>query len=394
VGEERALNRRALLASGAGVAALAVLGGRAAPALSRPRLGQPLWQTAQANGIIYGSALASWQTGDTAYNDLVNREAAMIWTQDDFLWYTLKPTPTSPLDFTAADSIVSLAEAQRQLVFGAFLVWDEGFGDGWSDDDLWGLSRDEAQDLLYPTITAMVSRYAGRIPAWVCCNEVVGTSTTEGDGDGLRTDVPWYNTIGPDYVPEAFRVAHAADPSALLYLNDFGFETDSQYGDKAAAKRRATLKVLDRLLADGVPVHGLGIQAHLIADGFDELFDARAYRRFLADVASRGLTIAITEMDVLDDGLPPDVKVRDAAVAEIYARYLDAALSETDVKIVLNFGLSDRYTSLDEDVPRDDGAHRRALPWNRQLKTKPAYTAIQGALAAAPSRTQLLPLLR
>jgi endo-1,4-beta-xylanase len=388
------LNRRALLKGGAGVAALALLGGRAAPALSRPRVGQPLWQTAAANGIIYGSALASWQTGDTAYNDLVNREAAIIWTQDDFLWYTLKPTPSSALDFTAADSIVSLAEAQNQLVFGAFLVWDEGFGDGWSDDDLWGLSREEAQDLLYPTITAMVSRYAGRIPAWVCANEVVGTSTTEGDGNGLRTDVPWYNTIGPDYVAESFRVAHAADPSTLLYLNDFGFETDSQYGDKAAAKRRATLKVLDQLLADGVPVHGLGIQAHLIADGFDDLFDARGYRRFLADVASRGLTIAITEMDVLDDGLPPDAKVRDAAVAEIYKRYLDAALSETDVKIVLNFGLSDRYTSLDEDVPRDDGAHRRALPWNRQLKTKPAYTAIQSALAAAPSRPLLLPLKR
>jgi endo-1,4-beta-xylanase len=393
VSDERVLNRRTLLKSGAGVAALALVGGRAAPALSRPRLGQPLWQTAAANGIIYGSALASWQTGDTAYNDLVDREAAMIWTQDDFLWYTLKPTPTSPLDFTAADSIVSLAEAQRQLVFGAFLVWDEGFGEGWSDDDLWGLSREEAQDLLYPTITAMVSRYAGRIPAWACANEVVGTRTTEGD-HGLRTDVPWYNTIGPDYVAESFRVAHAADPSALLFLNDFGFETDNQYGDKAAAKRRATLKVLDELLAAGVPVHGLGIQAHLIADRFMELFDARAYRRFLAEVASRGLTIAITEMDVLDDGLPPDVDVRDRAVADIYRRYLDAALSETDVKIVLNFGLSDRYTSLDEDVPREDGEHRRALPWNRQLKTKPAYDAIQAALASAPSRSLLLPLRR
>jgi endo-1,4-beta-xylanase len=99
-------------------------------------------------------------------------------------------------------------------------------------------------------------------------------------------------------------------------------------------------------------------------------------------------------MDVLDDGLPPDVDVRDAAVAAISTRYLDAALSETGVSIVLSFGLSDRYTSLDEDVPRDDGAHRRALPWNRQLKTKPAYAAIQQALAAAPGRPLLLPLPR
>jgi GH35 family endo-1,4-beta-xylanase len=47
-----------------------------------------------------------------------------------------------------------------------------------------------------------------------------------------------------------------------------------------------------------------------------------AYRAFLAELAARGLTIMITEMDVLD---------------------------EPAVKVFVTFGLSDRYTWLQED---------------------------------------------
>src|SRR5690348_3341971 len=158
--------------------------------------------------------------GDKDFARLVDQQDAAIFGVDDFLWYTLKPTPTSPLDFTAGDQLVAYAEANRQLVFGSHLVWDDGFGDGWTDDDLWGIDRATAETLLYGTVEGVVSHYRGRVAAWSCVNEAVGTITTEGD-HGLRTDVPWYNTIGPDYVAESFRVAHAADPDAMLILNDF-----------------------------------------------------------------------------------------------------------------------------------------------------------------------------
>jgi endo-1,4-beta-xylanase len=53
---------------------------------------------------------------------------------------------------------------------------------------------------------------------------------------------------------------------------------------------------------------------------------------------------------------------------------------------VLSFGLTDRYTWLDEDYPRDDGSHRRPLAFDRHLRTKPAYHAIHTKLAQAPHR--------
>jgi endo-1,4-beta-xylanase len=265
------------------------------------------------------------------------------------------------------------------LLFGAHLVWDQGFGEGWKDDDLFGMDAQRARKVLWGTVDALATRYRGTVAIWSVANEVL-------DGDGLRKDVPWYGSLGPSYVAEAFNRVHDADPDATLLLNDYGYETDDGFS-LAADKRAATLDFLDQLLDDHVPVHGLGIQAHLNAGGFKDGFDPSAYRTFLSEVADRGLKILITEMDVLDDGLPPKISVRDRAVADTFKRYLGTALEEPAVASVITFGLSDRYTWLQEDYPRDDGAARRPLPFDEKLKPKPAYAALSTSLKTAPKRT-------
>jgi endo-1,4-beta-xylanase len=380
------LSRRSVLLGAAGLAAAGVVEA-AAPASGSEAAGArpPLWQLARRRGLAYGTSTTTWQLVDKPYARLVAREAAILFTEDDLLWWRLKPTPTSPLDVSFADQFFAFAERHDQLVFGAHLVWDEGFGEGWTDDDLWGLSRQEARRLLFGTVRAVVHRYRGRVAAWSVANEVTSPEGVH----GLRTDVPWYATIGPSYVAEAFHIAHEQDPHAVLVLNEFGFETVNQYGDQPGPRRQATLQALDRLLARGVPVHALGIQAHLLADHFAERFHPAAYRRFLQEVADRGLKILITEMDVLDDGLPADITIRDRGVADVYRRYLDVALDHPAVKALITFGLSDRYTWLQEDYPRDDGAPRRPLPFDEDLQPKPAYYALSNALKRAPWRHPL-----
>lgn len=377
--------RRLLERAAVGVAAGSVLGG-AGPALAEAATHHrvPLWKVAQRRGIVYGGSISTWMyQDDAAYAHLFRREVSMLWPEDDFLWYHLRPSPTSGLDFTYPDMIVEFAERNGQLVLGApGLVWDEGFGDGWTDDDLWGMSRERASHVLFSTVRAMVRRYRGRVVAWIVCNEV-----TDPEGKhGLRTDVPWYNTIGPHYVAEAFRQAHEQDPHAFLLLNEFGFDTINQYGDRPVPRQRATLKVLDHLLAHDVPVHGLGIQAHLLATDFAERFHRREFRHFLREVAHRGLKILITEMDVLDDGLPPNIRRRDRGVAEVYKRYLDTVLEEEAVISVIQYGLSDRWTEENDDNPRPDGVSRRPCPFDDNLKPKPAFWAIDEALKHAPHR--------
>jgi endo-1,4-beta-xylanase len=369
-----------MLRGAAGAAALTALGGPAAARAGARHAA--LWREAQRHGLAFGSAWSTRLADDADYTALVNREAAVLFTEDDLLWYKLKPSRDAPLDFSYGDQFVAFAEQRGMLPFGAHLVWDEGFGDGWGEDELWSLSREEAEDLLYGIIRAEVRRYRGRMAGWIVANEVTSPEGVK----GVRTDVPWYETIGPSYIAESFRIAHRADPHAVLVLNEFGFETVNQYGDEPGPRRRAALQVVDQLLADNVPVHAFGVQGHLLADRFAERFNPRAYLRFLSDIADRGLKILITEVDVLDDGLPADNTIRDRAVADVYRRYLDTVLQEPAVKSVMLFGLSDRYTWLEEDYPRDDGAPRRPLPYDDELAPKPAYRALRTELAQAAHR--------
>jgi endo-1,4-beta-xylanase len=382
------ITRRSMLLGAAGLVGATIasdLAGATASAADVSALGVdrvPLWRIARRRGLTFGSSTATWQLEDAEYRGLFAAEAGILFTEDDLLWYRLRPTPESELDFTYGDRIVAFAERHGMQIFGAHLVWDQGFGEGWTDDDLWGLDEPDARELLFGTVRQTVGRYRGRVGTWSVVNEAISPEGVR----GLRTDVPWYETIGPSYVAESFRIAHAVDPRAVLVLNDFGYETINRYGDRPADKQRATLQVLDRLLGGGVPVHALGVQAHLLARDFAERFDPYAYRQFLSEVANRGLKILITELDVLDSGLPPGPRIRDRMVADVYRRYLEAALAEPAVGTVMTFGLSDRYTWLEEDYPRRDGAHRRPLPFDRALQPKPAYQALADRLGHAEPR--------
>jgi endo-1,4-beta-xylanase len=385
------LTRRAMIQGASGLAMTSLVTrpisgfARQATPVATPIAGIPLWQPAWANGIVYGTSATTWQIDDEEYAALVAEQAAIVFTEDDLLWWRLKPTPDSPLDFQYADRFFNFAEANGQLVLGAHLVWDEGFGEEWTEDDLWGLDEEAATTLLYGTVEEVVTRYRGRAAAWIVVNEVIDAH----ESDGIRRDYPWYETIGPSFIAESFRIAREADPDATLILNEFGFETDSEW-DTAADRRKNALQVLDMLLNEGAPVDAFGVQAHLSAANFAENFDADAYSQFLADLASRGVKIIISELDVLDDDLPADIAERDQAIAEATQLYLDTALQEPAVASVITFGLSDRYTWLQEDYPREDGEARRPLPFDDEnLAPKPMFDALYGALETAPQREPL-----
>ncbi len=344
----------------------------------------PLWKPASDRGIFYGTSLATWQAENADYLRIVDHEAAILFTEDDLLWYKLRPTPGADLDFQFGDQFIALAEEQQQLMFGAHLVWDEGFGEGWTEDDLWGMDEATERGLLFDTVEAVVDRYRGRIAGWVVVNEVIDAH----EADGLRRDYPWYETIGPAFIAESFEIARSADPDATLVLNEFGLETDDAF-DRAADKREKAVIVLDGLLDADVPLDAFGVQAHLEAGDFAVKFDPDGYRQFLTDLAERAVKILITEMDVLDDGVPADIKTRDAAVADTYARYLEVALDEPAVVLLMTFGLTDRFTWLQEGYPREDEAERRPLPFDADLRPKPAYDALLGGIAGAAPRDPL-----
>jgi endo-1,4-beta-xylanase len=144
------------------------------------------------------------------------------------------------------------------------------------------------------------------------------------------------------------------------------------------------LRLLERLRSQGTPIYALGLQSHLCGDC--QSFNPTKFREFLKNVASLGLKIMITEMDVMDNNLPANINQRDRMIAEAYADYLSIALAQKAVISVTTWGLSDRYTWLAGFKPRADKADVRPLPFDRNFKPKLAWNAIANAFDRAPSR--------
>ena len=103
--------------------------------------------------------------------------------------------------------------------------------------------------------------------------------------ENLRNSA-WLQAIGPEFLTLAFKFAHEADPDATLYYNDYGIE--------AGPKHESSVVLLKRLLKEGAPVHGVGIQGHWSTGRipYDDLDKA------ISDYASLGLKVSITELDV------------------------------------------------------------------------------------------------
>jgi endo-1,4-beta-xylanase len=201
--------------------------------------------------------------------------------------------------------------------------------------------------------------------------------------DGLRRS-RWLEALGPDYLAFAYATAHDVDPHARLSYGDYGLEHDDV--PWMADKRRAVLRMLESLKAKNAPIHALNIQSHLLGDHPPAF--GQALRRFLAEAAALGLDIYIGELDVTDQHQAGHFDERDRATGDLYRRYLDVVLDEPAVKMVSTWGLSDRYNSKIYVAPRPEH-DERPMPFDVELKPKPAALAMLEAFRHAPSRKPL-----
>lgn len=333
-----------------------------------------LRQRAAAKGLLYGAAAS--QRILSSNPNLAARfaqECAIIVPETELKWKALRPTPDR-FNFASGDWLANFAHSHNMLFRGHTLVWHEALPEWFAGT----VDSRNAEQMLLKHIATVVGHYAGKIHSWDVVNEAI--EPADGRADGLRK-WPWLQFLGPDYIEIAFRAAKEADPHALLVYNDHRLDYDTR---EEEARRTAVLKLLERLKSRGTPIDAFGIQAHLRGD--ETHFNSRKLRAFLHDVASLGLKILITEMDVTDQKLPKDASVRDRIVAGTYEDYLSLVLDEPAVIAVLTWGLSDRNTWLSSYKPRKDRSPVRPLPLNAQLKRKLAWNAIARAFDSAPMR--------
>jgi endo-1,4-beta-xylanase len=333
-----------------------------------------LAERAAAKGLIYGAATQDQLLrNDPAFAERFLQECRMLVTENDLQWNQVHPEPER-FDFRAADELAAFAKRHGLQFRCHNLVWQNSLPDWFTTE----MNHQNAEQMLVKHIETVVGRYAGQVHSWDVVNEAVepGDNRT----DRLRR-TPWLEFLGTEYIDLAFRVAAAADPNAMLVYNDYGLEYDNPENE---AKRQGILNLLEQLQARGTPIDGLGIQAHLL--GHETRFNPEKLSRFLADVASMGLKILISELDVIDNQLSADPRERDQIVAAAYGDFLSVALDQPAVISVTTWGLSDRYTWLTYFHPRSDGQPVRPLPLDQDLKPKLAWEAIARAFDQAPGR--------
>jgi endo-1,4-beta-xylanase len=230
-------------------------------------------------------------------------------------------------------------------------------------------------------IDEVAGRYAGRIHSWDVVNEPFSPWDRQA---GHWRKGPWFAAFGPDYVAHALRRAALADKKTRLVLNEAFCEQDDEIG---RAVRPALLGLVRDLKGRDVPLHAVGLQAHLKPQ---LPFDDAGFVRFVEQIAACGVDIYLTELDVDDSSYPDDPVLRDAAVARRYEDFLNAVLAVPAVKAVITWGLDDRHSWYRDLALRNNPAARRLprpLPFDEFSAPKAAAHALARAFAAAPTHS-------
>lgn len=210
---------------------------------------------------------------------LINKHFNSATPENLLKWTSTQPQP-GQFTFDGPDMFVDFSDQRDMFIVGHTLVWHSQIPD-WTFEDENGveLGRDALLQRMKDHIDTVAGRYKGRVDAWDVLNEAATWS------DGLRQS-KWLEIIGEDYIDKAFEYTHAADPDAELYYNDYNLW--------ASGKRQTVVDMVKRLQGNGVPIHGIGMQAHY---GIDSPSIEEIEASILA-FSELGVKVMITELDV------------------------------------------------------------------------------------------------
>lgn len=266
-----------------------------------------------------------------------------------------------------ADSIAAFAKRNNLKLRGHTLCWHNQAPRWlWMDSSLNPpdtVSKEVLLKRLKDHITTVVTRYKGTIYAWDVVNEVISDNPNE-----YFRNSPWYKICGEEFVAKAFEYAHAADPDALLFYND--------YNETNPVKREKIYKLVKGLKDAGVPIHGVGLQAHWSIHDLTEGQVDSTIRKF----AELGLKIQVTELDIKVqpagnaaarlDSTRGYTAEREQKQTEQYEMVFRLFRKYKDVISGVTFwNVSDRYSWLD----RRGGGKAYPLLFDTTYKAKQAY---------------------
>jgi endo-1,4-beta-xylanase len=375
----------------------AVLGGAAAGGAmlalpARAQASDGLHALAKAKGLRFGSAVAWGAPGadrgsfaNPAYAALLERECGMLVPENELKWQWTRPA-ADKFDFRQFDGIVDYAVSKNMPVRGHTLFWtpDKWYPEWLKTHDFGSQPRAAAEKMLAGHVQTVARRYGTKIVSYDVVNEAIDPET----GRFRDTNVVRAFGSGEAMIDLMFHTAKAEAPHAELVYNDYMSWEHTGEDERHMA---GVLKLLEGFRKRGTPVDALGVQSHIRlletgpVAGLVAKYE-KPWRRFIDEVVAMGYKLVLTEIDVNDKKAPGDLAVRDRMVADYAKAYLDIMLSYPQLKDLLVWGMSDRYTWLSDFDARADKLPKRALPYDAKFQPTGLRGAIAAAIAGAPSR--------
>jgi len=307
---------------------------------------------AEARGLLVGSYADEVTLKDPQFSETLIREFNSF-TAGDTGWSEVDCCGHGP-----GDALVRFASDHQMKVKGHPLIWHGDLPDWINQNTPAGTLRGAMQR----HIREEVAHYRGKVHTWDVVNEGI-------DRDGLRKTI-FLEKLGDDYIAEAFRLAHEADPSVLLFYNDYDAEAA---GGLQKAKSDQVYELMKKLVADGVPIHGVGLQMHLFAVEYPNPEDIAANIRRLAAL---GLKVNISEMDVRIKELPLAMSKRLEMQRDIYHDVIAACVREKGFMGITFWGFTDAHSWINESGQGPD----YPLLFDENYQPKPAYWGVMDAL--------------
>jgi endo-1,4-beta-xylanase len=247
-------------------------------------------------------------------------------------------------------------------VRGHTLAWHQQ-NPTWLTSGTW--SADTLRQLLKEHVDSVVGHYKGKIHAW----DVVNEALNDGTGTLRTAGSPWAPLLGRDYIDLAFREARATDPAALLLYNDYNLESPG-------AKQDSAFALLQGMKGRGVPIDGIGFQAHFLvnADGSGAPSRQTLLNTF-ARFAALGLKIELTELDVRVQTPNPTAAAL-AAQRQAYGDAVGACVATPACDAVVVWGLNDGESWIPGTFP----GWGQALLFDDSFGRKTTYDAVRAAL--------------